>query len=84
MKQGDNGEPLYTDIKIVLPLTIIVLILLSSGTSTVICLKSSKSGIVCNCFYKLLTYTSGNPITLNFTCVLTKFEQIVKSDIAKK
>ncbi|KAK9688243.1 Fibronectin type III domain [Popillia japonica] len=45
MKQGDNGEPLYTDIKIVLPLTIIVLILLSSGTSTVICLKSRQNNI---------------------------------------
>lgn len=41
MKQGDDGGPLYTDIKIVLPLTIIVLILLSSGTSTVVCLRSS-------------------------------------------
>lgn len=42
MKQGSDTVPFYADVKVILPVIIIILLLLGSGATAAICLRHRK------------------------------------------
>lgn len=42
MKQGSDGTPFYADVRVIVPLIVIILILLGSGATAVVCLRHRK------------------------------------------